>query len=121
MLYYFDPKFWREDWRGATTFLKSNLDQDTRVVFAWPQPFDPYKWYGGQQGMGVVELPYNQEKLENRLGYLVAYRKIYLFEYLQALADPSNRIQKWLKDHEYSLIQTHDFQGVGFIFEYQKD
>lgn len=119
-LYYLNPKFWREDWRGATNFVNANLTEDSLVVFAWPKPFDPYKWYKGRQGVGAVEnFPAGGEEVNNNLGLLEGYNRVFVFEYLQDLSDPRRVIDKRLMELGFKNTNIYDFKGVGFIRLYR--
>jgi hypothetical protein len=46
--------------------------------------------------------------------------QIYLFQYLQPLSDPDNNVKKWLSDNNFQLVDTQDFPGVGFVYNYLK-
>ncbi len=116
-VYWSNPKFQREDWRNATAFVNQ---QNTDVIFAWPLPFDPYLWYSGENGHGVItRFPAQESDVNQNMVNLKT--NVYVFEYLQALSDPNKLTQKWLSEHGYKPIQTSDFNGVGFVDYYQKN
>lgn len=120
LLFNLNPRYWREDWRGATNFINQKVDSNSAVVFAWPVPFPPYEWYKGREGIGAVKsFPASELEVKNNMGKLNDKENIYLFEYLQALSDPSRNIQKWLGENGYQLKDTSNFNGVGFIYHYQ--
>lgn len=118
ILYYTQPKFWREDWRGAAGFLNQTSGE---AVFAWPEPFAPFDWYTTKDnGVGVIKkMPATYPEVSVQLSRL-NYSDIYYFEYLQDLSDPGKNIQLWLKNNGYSLEKTYNFEGVGFIHHYLK-
>lgn len=120
ILYYGDSKYQREDWRGATRFIVENSDDDTQVIFAWPQPFPPFKWYAKDNlGMGVVsKFPAEIAAVEGNLESIRNKNKIYVFEYLQDLSDPKRVIQKIIEENRFKKINVYNFNGVGFIDYY---
>lgn len=114
LIYYTNPKFQREDWRTVAKEIPEN------AVFAWPVPFDPYIWYGGQ-GTGVVKkFPASIDDVTKNMDKLEKRSEVYLFEYLQALSDPERNIQKWLGENGYILERTLNYNGVGFVYKYIK-
>ena len=46
--------------------------------------------------------------------------KIFYLEYLAGLTDPNHRVQSSLESRGFKIQKTYNFEGVGFIFEYQK-
>ncbi len=114
LVYYTNPKFQREDWRNATK------DIPTDAIFAWPEPFDPYIWYGGK-GVGVIKhFPASENEITQNLTNIKLGNTVYFFEYLQDLADPQRIIQQELAKFGYKLKETRDFVGVGFVDLYQR-
>lgn len=121
VLYFLDTNYWREDWRSATIFVHSNTKDSGRAVFAWPEPFPPYRWYAGEARVASVvsRFPATPEEVEMQMQVKVAKEKrVYLFEYLQKLSDPKQEVQKWLESHDFRLEKKYDFPGVGFVDEY---
>lgn len=121
-LYFSTPKFLREDWKNASAFVVNSLQNEDLVIFAWPEPMPPFKWYGkNKQAMGVIEkFPATDEQLQKSLKVAEGKKGIYFFEYLQPLADPEKLIQKHLSSSGFKLKQTFDFSGVGFVYHYVK-
>lgn len=123
LFYYLDSKFWREDWRNATHFVRANLGQDSLVAFAWPEPFSPYLWYGGREEDSVAavkKFPATYEEINSNLASQKNASEIYFFEYLQPLSDPQKYTQQWFRNNGFHLNRTIDFRGVGFIDQYLK-
>lgn len=110
IVYYTNPKFWREDWREAVSFINKKAIENSIVLFAWSQPFSPYEWYQGKKGLGVSK----------KLPVIIDKQEIYYFEYLSALSDPQKNIQSWLKKNNFELVDTYDFNGVGFVYHFKK-
>ena len=64
VIYYSDQKFWREDWKGAINFLDQTDKDKDDIVVAWPEAFDPIKWYGKDLTViGVVSVFPSQKDL----------------------------------------------------------
>lgn len=122
LIYYTNSRYWREDWRGASKFILKNVKKDSSVIFAWPEPFSPYKWYGnGKSAIGVVQkFPARREDVKENLRYIDRIRDIFFFEYLQQLSDPQKYIQKTIEDNGFKLDKVYNFNGVGFIDYYVK-
>lgn len=121
-LYYFNPKYWREDWREASNFVLEKSSADTIVLFAWPDPFPPYQYYAGSKfAKGVVKkFPATLNEVKQTLSKVDSKKEIYLFEYLQKLSDPNKFIQLTLKNNGYYHDQVYDFRGVGFVYHFVK-
>lgn len=122
ILYYVNPKYQREDWRGASEFILEKIDNNSLVLFAWPQPSPPYFWYAkDKNGLGVVvNFPAKRNEIEDKLYNLEEYREVYAFEYLQDLSDPQKLVQEVIEEKGFRLVKVYDFHGVGFIDHYVK-
>lgn len=120
-IYFTNPNFLREDWKGASKFIDERLTDKTAVLFAWPEPFPPYQWYNKKrEAQGLVKnFPAKFEEVEQNLK-ISDKNNIFFFEYLQSLSDPNRYIQKLIDKNGFKLNQTYDFRGVGFIHFYSK-
>ncbi len=121
--YYINPRFQREQWREATAFVEAHADKDTGVVFAFPEPFGPYLWYRKQENLGrgfAKGLVVSDSDIDDLDQYAKQKNRIFFFQYLTELTDPKGKIASNLQRSDFSLKQTYDFSGVGFIYEYQK-
>ncbi len=122
-LYYFDTKYWREDWKGATQFISKNSSANTLSVFAWAEPFPPFIWYGETlPGIGAVtKFPANRSEVEEKLKNIDNKEELFVFEYLQALSDPKKVVQEIVEEKGFKNDKTYDFRGVGFVYHYIKN
>lgn len=119
--YYINPFTQREKWREATNFVENS--GEGIALFVFPEPFAPYIWYktGKVEALGIApkfrvekaDLP----KLDNKI---MAYNKIYLFQYLTGLTDPKKETWNYLQEKGYRETAIKDFPGVGFIFVFEK-
>ncbi|OGE42615.1 hypothetical protein A3B45_00200 [Candidatus Daviesbacteria bacterium RIFCSPLOWO2_01_FULL_39_12] len=123
ILYYGSSKYQREDWRGASKFILKNINENSLVLFAWPQPFSPYTWYAkDKQSWGVVlRFPAEKREIEDNLRNLNQTKDVYIFEYLQDLSDPRRYVQGVIEENGFRLVKVYDFSGVGFINHYVKE
>lgn len=113
--YYLNPRFQREDWRGAVGFISQNLDNRTLVIFENNEIPAPVKYYYSDLSKFKPGLS------ENLINDLAGINKVFLFEYLVDVYDPKKAVEQKLKDLNYSSTKTYDFTGVGFIKLYVKE
>lgn len=123
-IYIFDKKQQREQWREAVSFIEQVATKDDIVLFAFSEPFAPYRWYssGKVKAIGALDAVYatsskSQQKIKNSLGEAST---VYYFEYLWQLSDPSQVVGNTLKTEGFGVKSIYDFTGVGFIYEYEK-
>ncbi|MDO8573342.1 MAG: glycosyltransferase family 39 protein [Candidatus Daviesbacteria bacterium] len=113
-MYYFNPKFQREDWKGAASFVSRNLDNQTLVVFENNEIPASVKYYASDLSNFEPALsPGFEKKLINK-------NKIFLFEYLADIYDSNRIVERKLRDFNFSETKIYNFHGVGFIREYHK-
>ncbi len=121
--YFTNVRFQREQWRQAVSFVESRGDGTQIALFAFPQPFAPYQWYSKNKiyAYGVAKNFVVTDADIVIVRKLIQQRNhIYLFQYLTQLSDPQNKLPKILEEEGFVLTDTHDFPGVGFIYEYYK-
>lgn len=120
--YYFDSKYWREDWRFASGFILNNSNADSLSIFAWPDPFPPYKYYAQNKfAVGVVnKFPATMLDVERNLAVVNNKKELFLFQYLSDLSDPNRVIKKVLESKGFKQDNIYNFRGVGFIFHFTK-
>lgn len=112
--YYLNPKFQREDWRGAVSFVSHNLNNQSLVIFENNEIPAPVRYY-------IDDLSNFRPGLsENLMSELVGKNKVFVFEYLVGIYDPKRLVEQKLKDLNFVETKTYDFQGVGFIKLYVK-
>ncbi len=121
LLYYLNPVNWREDWRGASRIVSESLSPDSLVLFAWPDPFPPFRWYAKDyRALGVVTtFPATRVEVKESLRSLDKKEDVFLFEYLQALSDPNKYIQQVLEEKGFKNDRIYNFNGVGFVDHYK--
>ncbi len=119
--YYFDSQFQREQWRQAVSWVEDKASGDkSLVLFEFSSPFGPWSYYQRRnlEARGIFE---KGEKISLFLKEIVPSKKqVFLFQYLSGMTDPDQKATGWLGDSGFSLNQTVDFPGVGFVYEYRK-
>ena len=125
-IYNFDQNQQREQWRQATEFLEMQAEKDDIVLFEFPEPFAPYRWYqkGKLKALGATDsISANKGATENKLNNTIAdVERIYHFEYLRDLSDPNNIVINYLQDNGFEKSKIYNqFVGVGSISLWSKE
>jgi len=114
----------REQWREATMFVEKNAKSDEIVIFEFPEPFAPYRWYSKNlvQVKGITNsISVDPEKTSEITSKAIETKSgIYYFEYLRELSDPKDIVRKTLVEKGFIKKDVYNFQGVGFIEYYVK-
>lgn len=118
-IFYTNPKFQREDWRGAISKIESMADQDSVIVFTDNNIPAAYHYYSrslatASAGLWRVPASFKQDIID-----YTNKSKIYLFEYLVEINDPQRFLQKSLEKEGFKKIDTYNFNGVGFVYIYE--
>lgn len=112
--YYINPKFQREDWRSAISFVSENLDDHTLIIFENNEIPAPVNYYSRDTSKFRPGLSINlTDDLEGK-------SRVYLFDYLVDIYDPNRVIEQQIKSKGFILKEIYDFSGVGFIKLYVK-
>ena len=118
--YFTRPRLQREQWRQAASFLTS---VQAPVIVKFPASFAPLAWYAPSLPVvpAVSDFPARPEQVAANLSSLQGYPgNIYLMEYLTGLTDPNREVDQVLKDLGFAPSGTYNFEGVGFIYKYQR-
>lgn len=113
-LYYTNPKFQREDWRGAINFVSQKVDNHTLIVFENTEIPAPAKYYSSDL------TNFRSGLSDNLINELTETKKVFLFEYLVDIYDPNGLVEQKIKSLNFIEAKVYDFQGVGFIKLYVK-
>lgn len=119
--YLTNPKFQREDWRGSVQALTKQpqgliVFEDNNI----PAPFQYYnKSLAAMPGLnGVPANSFSEIKnLEKKIGN---QRRVYLYNYLVDINDSKRLLEKRLEQLGFKQINILNYQGVGFIYIYDK-
>jgi len=119
-VYYFNPYFWREDWRGVVNYLKREqiplvISSDT---FAWPLVY-----YQQEKNLIAVGKGVRKVGEEDRAGLTASLnrikgKKLAYTSYLADLYDPERKIPSWLKEMGFDKMKEISFNQIA-IWEYR--
>ena len=123
-IYVFDSRQHREEWRGAVQFIEAKWKPLEVVIFDFPEPIAPYKWYekGIVPAYGATDSILASVATFNKTKELVKdLEGVYYFEYLYDLTDPNRYVEKSLLDSEFiAADQFSQFSGIGSIIYYKR-
>lgn len=120
-VYYRDPYFHREDWRGVVRYIESQ----ERAVAILPSDTSnwPWRYYSTRKAelttvsSGVKEI--EEKDLNNcNIGQLDNWT-IYYIRYLVPLFDPQEKIASWLAENGFVKIKEISFNQIP-VWEYEK-
>lgn len=126
-IYFINPKFQREDWRGAVSFASQNFNQESLIIFETDEVPAAFKYYmpgymSGDSGVmgGLKNIPVRTFNDLNDLESLNGKNKVFLFEYLIEVTDPNKLLGQKLKSLGFVNTKSFDFRGVGIIRTYER-
>ena len=112
LIAYYQPRNYREDWRGAVAYIAKHSRSNEVVGFHFDQPMGPYLYYsdGSIPAFGFLK---NGEVTPS----LAAINKdqcegIWLFDYLAELYDPRGLVRQEIARYGYAQVWHHEFNGV---------
>lgn len=118
-VYYTNPKFQREDWRGAVKDVESRLEMNDLVLLESNDIISPYLYYSKKivkAAGGLEKVP--AKSLSDIKGVDKNVENIYLFEYLVDITDLGRFLEKNIENFGYKKVETLNFNGVGFVHHY---
>lgn len=122
-LYNTNPRFQRENWRAAVSFVEKYSTHEALALFAFPEPFAPWQWYSRNivTGVGLASnFVITQDQLNQYTNQLMTRNQLYYFHYLTDLTDPYGLSLKYLENLGFTEVKKTDFSGVGFVSTYEK-
>lgn len=110
--------FQREDWRGASQLISQ---PKSISIVNFPGPFAPLQfyapnvyYYADQESLGKMRTDLDQSLPL----VLVDKQRVFVFDYLSDLSDPGRSILHWLIQAGFKQVKIHNYNGVGFIYEF---
>ena len=108
IIFWVNPRFHRENWRGAVSYIETNSGQNSAVVFVNFAQTAPYQYYARS-----VPFLGPDEWLDKNI------QTIWLSRYVQPIFDPAVKVRKQIESVGFVKIEEKDFTGV-VIWRYQK-
>lgn len=118
LIFWTNPSFQREDWRSAAKLISKD---NSLSVVNFPDVFSPLKFYAPSAYFypDQVSLGKIRPDLDQSLPlFLKGKNIVFVFDYLSDLSDKKRSILLWLKEAGYQQKETHNINGVGFIYEF---
>lgn len=110
--------FQREDWRGAGLLISQPKSVS---IINFPGPFAPLQfyapnayYYADQESLGQMRTDLDQSLPL----VLMDKQRIFVFDYLSDLSDPRRSMLHWLIQAGFKQVKIHNYNGVGFIYEF---
>lgn len=123
-IHYINPKFQRENWRGATQYIHKESTQNTIVLFESPYSVAPFDFYNENKVMPSGALngftAERQKVIENVKLLTSGKDKVFLFQYLSGITDPSGILFEELTNTGFKNVSATNFDGVGFVYEFTR-
>lgn len=121
-VYLFNPAYQRDDWRGVVNFLRTQ--GGIPVLFESSGTLPPFDYYskGEIKAIGALsDFPAkNMADVADLSKLLAGESEVYLVEFLVDISDPGRLVQKRLNELNYKEIEIKNFNGVGFVYHYEK-
>jgi len=117
-IYYFDKSQKREDWKGAVGWVQSHIKPDEEVLFSYPEPFAPFRWYANLGRGATDSILATNKSIEITKDLIKDRNGIYYFEYLSGLSDPQKTVQTAIVDSNFREKNVYNFNGVGLVYYY---
>jgi len=123
-IYLTNKNFQREDWRGATNYVAQNSGDKAISLFLASMPFSPFEYYNQNRipAFGVLDT-FNspQQSVQDNLQKVTKnVDKVFLFQYLSEISDPSGYTFMGMTKEGFINTSTKDFPGVGFVYEFKR-
>ena len=106
-IYLFNPRFHREDWKSAVSWIENNSQDSTTAIFVANSQRDPYRYYS------QTVPSYGPEGVNG------GYQFIWLVRFSQPIFDPKDKLRHDIENAGYKKIEEKDFNGV-VIWKYEK-
>jgi hypothetical protein len=106
-IYLFTPKFQREDWRGAVSFIETNSSKNSQVIFPANSQMEAYRYYATKNNFsGPDGLGQNSDE-------------IWLMRYVQGIVDPADSTRYKIEELDFEKTEEYNFNGI-LVFRYVK-
>ena len=113
-VYYFNPYFHREDWRGVVHYIEENGNENSLALLPSQTSHWPYAYYS-QDKVSLVAVARDVRAINNRDLQNLSTDKIktfYYIYYLTDLFDPQGMIVNWLENQKFVKIEEISFNQI---------
>ena len=124
-VYYFNPYFHREDWRGLTRYIEATDKPSVALLPSYTSHW-PYYYYSEGKvpligvGKGINQVTtFNTANLSKEIPNSAQLEKVYYIYYLADLFDPNSLVINWLEGHNFVKIGEVSFNQLR-IQEWQR-
>ncbi len=119
-IYIVNPAFQRENWKGLVKYLEQ--ESSSSVLFESTGSFRPFDYYAKIPGIATLKSfpALVEDDVVDLEEVLRGSKSVYLLNYLVEVSDPNRFVDIRLRELGYSITETKDFAGVGFLFKYSK-
>ena len=111
IIFWSNPRFWREDWRSAVFYIEANSDKGSAAVFVTPFQTAAYDYYlektNSAYSKRIPSLGPKNWQDKN-------LTTIWLSRYVQPIFDTEDNLRSEIESAGYTKIEERDFNGVTF-------
>jgi mannosyltransferase len=110
-VYYFNPYFHREDWRGAVKYVESKNGQAAAIL---PSATSDWPWrYYSEGKIDVIGIsPRTREVVSEDFKDRKLPNRVYYIRYLVTLYDPAEQTARWLEMTGFDKIEEVSFNQI---------
>lgn len=123
-IYFLNPKFQRENWKDATSYVQDHSAENSIVLFESTSSFAPFDYYNQNKVEakgGLSGFEANRQDIQKTLRTLSEGKnQIFLFQYLSGITDPAGILFEEITNLGFKNTKTEDFPGVGFVYEFSR-
>ena len=117
--YYTNPKFQREDWKGAVNVVDEIAKIDGIILFENDNLPAPFIYYSKNLTPAMGGLRKVPAQSDGDILEIPGTESIYLFEYLVDITDPERFLEKKIESSGFKKMETLNFNGVGLVHHYK--
>ena len=114
-VYFSQPYFYREDWRGVVQFIENQPETEKIALLPSQTSYWPYDYYSlNKTPLVSLSSGFQMVKKENLDEKLEPYSSatIYYIRYLVPMFDSQERISTWLKENGFVKIKEVSFNQI---------
>lgn len=101
-IYFFNPRFHREDWRGLVSFIENtSLNNEAVTLFVRDSQMEAYNYYSTDQIKAIAPDQFEPGS-----------KTVWLMRYVQDIFDPQDIVRIELEKSGYQKKADYDFNGV---------